>query len=135
MLRADLAAIQVGNRTNLQDNCVVHNDIDCATLIGNDVSVGHSAVLHGATVEDSCLIGMSSVLMNGATIGAGSLVAAGAVVTEGVHIPPNSLVVGVPAQVKRFLNDDERAYMERNCSIYLELAMEHKAVLSAATTG
>ena len=86
-VRADTAAISVGAGSNLQDNVVLHADPDFPCTIGARVSVGHSAVVHGCTVEDDCLIGMGAVILNGATIGRGSIVAAGAVVSQGVVIP------------------------------------------------
>jgi carbonic anhydrase/acetyltransferase-like protein (isoleucine patch superfamily) len=88
--------------------------------------VGHSAVVHGCTVEDDCLIGMSATILNGAVIGAGSLVAAGAVVLEGTVIPPRSLVAGVPAKVRRELTDEEYDGVQRNAARYRELAQAHR---------
>ncbi len=93
-VRADTAAISVGAGSNLQDNVVLHADPGFPCTVGERVSVGHSAVVHGCTVEDDCLIGMSATILNGAVIGTGSLVAAGAVVLEGTVIPPRSLVAG-----------------------------------------
>ena len=97
----DESSIHVGAGSNIQDNAVLHCDADCPTVIGRDVTVGHGAILHSCTVEDTCLIGMGAILLNGCTIGAGSLVAAGALVTQGAVIPPGSLVVGSPARVVR----------------------------------
>lgn len=125
VLRADLAAIRIGARSNLQDGVVMHADPAYPATIGADVVVGHRAVLHGCTVEDACLIGMGAVVLNGAVIGTGSLVAAGSVVGEGTVIPPGSLVAGVPAKVKRPLDGVEthRAAAAR----YVELARVHAA--------
>ena len=108
-VRADTAAITVGAGSNLQDNVVLHADPGFPCTVGARVSVGHSAVVHGCTVEDDCLIGMSATILNGAVIGAGSLIAAGAVVLEGTVVPPRSLVAGVPAKVRRELSDEEFA--------------------------
>ncbi|WP_440709812.1 gamma carbonic anhydrase family protein [Herbiconiux sp. YIM B11900] len=127
VLRADGDTIHLGEGSNLQDNVVVHVDAGRPTRIGSGVSVGHGAVLHGCTVEDDCLIGMSSTVLNGAVIGAGSLVAAGAVVLEGTIVPPGSLVAGVPAKVRRPLTDDERAGLRTNAATYLRLSAAHAA--------
>ncbi len=122
VVRADSASIVIGARSNLQDNVVVHADAGFPTTIGDGVSVGHGAVVHGATVEDDCLIGMNATVLNGAVIGRGSLVAAGAVVLEGTIVPPGSLVAGVPAKVRRPLTEDEAAGIRRNAEHYVELA-------------
>lgn len=127
VLRADGDTIHLGEGSNLQDNVVVHVDEGRPTRIGSGVSVGHGAVLHGCTIEDDCLIGMSSTVLNGAVIGAGSLVAAGAVVLEGTVVPPGSLVAGVPAKVRRALADEERASLRTNAATYLRLSAAHAA--------
>jgi carbonic anhydrase/acetyltransferase-like protein (isoleucine patch superfamily) len=125
-VRADTAAISVGTGSNLQDNVVLHADPGFPCSVGARVSVGHSAVVHGCTVEDDCLIGMSATILNGAVIGTGSLVAAGAVVLEGTVVPPRSLVAGVPAKVRRELTDDEFDGVKRNAARYRELAQAHR---------
>jgi len=109
VLRGDNDAIRIGPRSNIQDGAILHVDADVAVTIGADVTVGHCAIIHGATVEDGSLIGMGSIVLNGAVIGAGSIVGAGAVVREGEIIPPRSLVVGVPAKVVRQLSDAQVA--------------------------
>lgn len=124
--RGDSAPIRVGERTNLQDNVVLHADADFPCTLGHDISVGHSAVVHGATVEDGCLIGMSATVMNGAVIGAQSLVAAGALVLEGTAVPPRSLVAGVPAKVLRELTEAELASLAKNSATYVRLAAAHR---------
>lgn len=129
-VRGDTAAITVGEGTNLQDNVVLHADPGFPTTVGNRVSVGHSAVVHGCTIADDCLIGMSATVMNGAVIGAGSLVAAGAVVLEGTEVPPRSLVAGVPAKVRRELTDEEFQSIRDNASHYRELAQKHREALA-----
>ena len=101
VMRGDVNAISLGNYSNVQDNAVVHVADDCETIIGDFVTIGHSAVIHGCTIEDHCLIGMSATILNGAVIGRGSVIAAGALVRENDVIPPHSLVVGVPAKVVR----------------------------------
>jgi carbonic anhydrase/acetyltransferase-like protein (isoleucine patch superfamily) len=129
-VRGDSAPIRVGEGTNLQDNVVLHADAGFPCTVGAGVSVGHSAVVHGCTVGDNCLIGMSATIMNGAVVGEGSLVAAGAVVLEGTQIPPRSLVAGVPAKVRRELNDDEYQSVLDNASHYVELAKLHREATS-----
>lgn len=124
-VRGDSDTITVGEGTNLQDNAVLHADTGIPCTLGKGVSVGHSAVVHGATIGDNCLIGMSATVMNGATVGEESLVAAGALVLEGTEIPPRSLVAGVPAKVRRELTDEEVAGLYRNAEVYLELKEAH----------
>lgn len=128
VVRADTNTITVGAGSNLQDNVVLHADPGFPTSIGENVSVGHGAVVHGCTVEDNCLIGMGATIMNGAVIGAGSLVAGGAVVLEGAIIPPGSLVAGVPAKVRRELTAEEREHVRENAAHYVVLAGKHKAI-------
>lgn len=125
VVRGDSAIITVGEGTNLQDNVVLHADAGFPTTIGSGVSVGHGAVVHGCTVEDDCLIGMSATVMNGAIIGAGSLVAGGAVILEGTVIPAGSLVAGVPAKVRRELTAEEQQGIKANATHYVELARKH----------
>ena len=127
VLRGDMDSITIGERSNIQDGCVVHTDTGFPAVVGAGVSVGHRAVLHGCTVEDDCLIGMGAVVLNGAVVGAGSLVAAGAVVTEGMQIPPGSLVAGVPAKVRKELDEDGIEALRENARIYVDLAAEHRA--------
>jgi len=128
VLRGDRDLIELGEGSNLQDNVTVHGDPGKPTIVGRGVSVGHNAMLHGCTVEDDCLIGMSATVLNGAVIGAESLVAAGAVVLEGTIVPPRSLVAGVPAKVRRELTDEEVAGIRNNAETYLMLAAEHAAL-------
>ncbi len=128
VLRADVDSISIGVGSNIQDNVSIHCDAGIPTAVGAGVSVGHSAVLHGCTVGDDCLIGMGATVLNGAVIGAGSLVAAGAVVLEGTVIPAGSLVAGVPAKVRRALSDDERESLRDNARRYVELSRAHAAL-------
>lgn len=129
--RADTAQIDIGNGTNVQDNCVLHADPGFPLTIGNNTTLGHGAICHGATIGDGVLVGMSAVVMNGATIGDGSLIAAGAVVLEGANIPPRSLVAGVPAKVIRPVSDAEAAGLLDNARSYTALAKKHQANESA----
>jgi carbonic anhydrase/acetyltransferase-like protein (isoleucine patch superfamily) len=126
VLRADRDAIRVGEGSNLQDNVVVHGDPGFPATIGRGVSVGHGAIVHGATIADHCLIGMGAILLNGCSIGEGSLIAAGAVIRPGTVIPPGSLVSGVPGQVKREVTEDERAHIRQNAATYRELARVYR---------
>jgi carbonic anhydrase/acetyltransferase-like protein (isoleucine patch superfamily) len=118
VLRADNEPITIGARSNVQDNCVFHVDKGMPVVLGEGVSVGHGAVIHGATVEDHVLVGMGAIIMNGAVVGTESLIAAGALVSEGAVIPSRSLVAGVPGKVRRELSDDEVAKLHTNAGIY-----------------
>ncbi len=121
VLRADQETIAVGKGSNIQDNCVLHGDAGCDVTVGEFVTVGHGAILHGCTVEDKCLIGMNAVVLDHAVVGAGSIVGAGAVVSAGTIIPPKSLVVGIPAKVKKTLTDEDIAGTVDNSMGYLNL--------------
>ncbi|MFJ6015718.1 gamma carbonic anhydrase family protein [Streptomyces sp. NPDC092952] len=126
VLRADCAPITVGADSNIQDNCSVHGDPGFPVTVGERVSVGHNAVLHGCAVEDDVLVGMGATVLNGARIGAGSLIAAQALVPQGMQVPPGSLVAGVPAKVKRQLTEEEREGIRFNAVGYVELAKAHR---------
>ena len=119
VLRGDDAPLAIGARTNVQDLTMVHADVGVPNVIGEDVTVGHRCVLHGARVEDRCLIGMGAVLLGGSVIGRESLIAAGAVVKEGFVVPPGSLVAGVPAKIDRALSTDEIARVAASAEGYV----------------
>jgi gamma-carbonic anhydrase len=122
-IRGDVNSIRIGDETSIQDNTVLHCDpVTFPLIIGNRVTVGHGAVVHGCTVEDESLIGIGAVILNGAKIGRGSVIAAGAVVPEGMQIPPGSMVMGIPAKVKRELTADERDRFRQNAMHYVALA-------------
>jgi carbonic anhydrase/acetyltransferase-like protein (isoleucine patch superfamily) len=126
-IRGDVNSIRIGDETNIQDNTVLHCDpVTFPLLIGNRVTVGHSAVVHGCTVEDDSLIGIGAVILNGAKIGRGSVIAAGAVVAEGMDIPPGSLAMGVPAKVRREVTADERERFRLNALHYVELGQIYR---------
>jgi carbonic anhydrase/acetyltransferase-like protein (isoleucine patch superfamily) len=122
VMRGDTDDLVLGERSNLQDNAVVHADPGSPAIIGAGVSIGHGAVVHGCRIDDGCLIGMHATVLNRAVIGAQSLVAAGAVVLEDTVIPPRSLVAGVPAKVRRELTDDEVAGLALNADTYADRA-------------
>ena len=125
VLRGDSAGIMIGPGSNVQDNVSVHVDSGHPVVIGAKVSIGHNAVVHGCTIGDGSLVGMGAVILSGAVIGAGCLIAGGAVVLGGTEVPAGSLVAGVPAKVRRTLNDDERAGLIRNADIYLGHLQTH----------
>jgi len=124
VLRGDFAPIRIGAGSNVQDNAVLHSDLNTPVTLGKGVTVGHGAILHGCTVEDNCLIGMGSVLLDGCVIGADSVVAAGCLVTRHTVVPPGSLVVGSPAKVKRPTTPQEQAATQMNAAYYCGVAEE-----------
>ncbi|MEU8508069.1 gamma carbonic anhydrase family protein [Streptomyces brevispora] len=126
VLRADCGPIVIGAGSNIQDNCSVHVDPGFPVTVGERVSVGHNAVLHGCTIEDDVLVGMGATVLNGAHIGTGSLIAAQALVPQGMRVPPGSLVAGVPAKVKRQLTEEELDGVKFNTVGYVELAKAHR---------
>lgn len=129
VIRGDVGSVTVGRNTNVQDLCLLHMTTGTSDLvIGDEVTVGHRVVLHGCTIEDRCLIGMGAVILDNAVVGAGSVVASGAVITERTVIPPNSLVVGMPAKVKKTLTEGEHSLSMRIARRYRELARRHRAL-------
>lgn len=127
VIRADLAPITLGRATNIQDNSVLHVDAGKPVILGDHVTVGHRAIVHGATVESRTLIGMGSIILNGAVIGAESVIGAGALVTERAVIPPRSLVLGVPGKVVRSVTEKELAYITHASTAYVEYARRYRA--------
>jgi carbonic anhydrase/acetyltransferase-like protein (isoleucine patch superfamily) len=125
VVRGDAESVRIGAETNLQDGAILHADPGFPCEIGARVTIGHGAVVHGAIVEDDVLIGMRAVVLNGVRIGAGSLIGAGAIVPEGRVIPPRSLVLGVPARVRRELSEDESARHRLAASHYVENARRY----------
>ena len=125
-VRGDSDEISIGAGSNVQDNCSLHADPGSPCRVGSGVSIGHNAVVHGCTVEDDVLIGMSATVMNGAVVGTGSLVAAGALITEGTVIPPNSLVAGVPGKVRRETTEEERESIRQNALRYRERPADYE---------
>jgi len=127
VLRGDIDEIVIGAGSNIQDNAVLHTELGSPAIVGEGVSVGHGAVVHGCTIEDGCLIGMNATVLTGAVVGRDCLVAAGSVVLEGASIPPRSLVAGVPGKVRRQLTDEEVAGMRGNAERYVTRAKAYGA--------
>jgi carbonic anhydrase/acetyltransferase-like protein (isoleucine patch superfamily) len=125
-IRGDLAPVIIGEKTNIQDNAVVHVAHDLPADIGAGVTIGHSAIIHACRIEDDCLIGMGAIILDGAVIGKESIVGAGALVTGGKEFPPRSLIVGSPARAVRSLSDDDVAAIRANGEEYVELAKEYQ---------
>jgi carbonic anhydrase/acetyltransferase-like protein (isoleucine patch superfamily) len=125
VIRADKDRISIGARSNIQDNCVVHTSAGHPVHIGEDVSVGHGAILHGCTIRDRVLVGMGAIVLNGAIVGEESIIGAGALVSEGKEIPPRSLVLGVPGKIVRQVTAEEITATLQNASSYVKLAREH----------
>ena len=131
VVRGDVNHIRIGSRTNIQDLTMLHvthrkhaGDPGAPLIIGNNVTVGHSVTLHGCTIEDGAFIGMQAIVMDKVVVGTGALVGARALVTEGTVIPPHTLWVGAPAQYKRDLNPEERAWLERSAGNYVAYSRE-----------
>lgn len=125
VIRGDVHSIRVGARTNIQDGTIVHVMRDThPTVIGDDVTIGHGAVVHGCTIEDRCLIGMGAILLNGCRVGTGSIVAAGAVLPEGMVVPPGSMVMGLPAKVRRALTPEEDASIKWYADNYVRYRLD-----------
>jgi len=120
VLRGDIELIRVGSNSNIQDGSVVHTMDGSPTVVGDWVTVGHRAVLHGCTIESHCLIGMGAILLNDVRVGEGSIIAAGALVAEKTVIPPRSLYLGVPARFKRELKESDHQFIRMHAVHYLE---------------
>ncbi len=123
-VRADVSNIKIGKRSNIQDNATVHVNYDSPTIIGEDVTVGHNAVLHGCKIGNRCLIGMGSVILDNVEIGEGSVVGAGALVTQGKIFPSRSLIIGNPAKVISTVTDEQYEQLIQSANTYVELAKE-----------
>jgi carbonic anhydrase/acetyltransferase-like protein (isoleucine patch superfamily) len=126
VLRGDMHYIEIGSRSNIQDNCTVHVTTGLhPTIIGSEVTVGHNVIIHGCEIEDRCLIGMGAIIMDGAVIGSGSLIGAGALVSPGTVIPPNSLVVGLPGKVIRETTEEEKAEIIERAQHYIDFSKKY----------
>lgn len=122
VLRGDADKISIGNRSNIQDNAVIHVDPGFPTTIGEACIVGHGAIVHGATLANNVLVGMRATIMNGAHIGEYSIIGAGAVVPEGMQIPPFSLVLGIPAKIIRSIDEEQKNKIVKNADSYVNLS-------------
>jgi len=129
VVRGDVNHIRVGRQSNLQDGVIVHvnHEPSYPTIVGDRVTVGHGAILHGCVVEDRCLIGMGAILLNGVRVGRDSIVAAGSLLAERTVVPPRSLVMGSPARVKRALTDQEQRLIEDGADNYVRYRLEYMA--------
>jgi carbonic anhydrase/acetyltransferase-like protein (isoleucine patch superfamily) len=125
VIRADKDRIVIGDRSNIQDNAVLHTSSGHPVLIGTDVSVGHGAILHGCRIADRVLVGMGAIVLNGAEIAEDSLLGAGTVVTEGTKIPPGSVVVGVPGKPIKQVSLEQREHIVKNAGNYWDLARSY----------
>lgn len=129
VIRTETAPVRIGRRTNIQDGCVIHTDTGYPVSIGNDVTIGHGAIVHGAVIEDEVLIGMGAILLNGCRIGKHCLVAAGSLVLENRTFDEGSLIAGSPAKVLRSLTPDEITGIQEDASHYVEKASEQLPAL------
>jgi len=126
VLRGDIHYIRIGSRTNIQDNCVLHVEQGTGpTVVGEEVTIGHAAVVHGCTIGRGALIGIGSQVLSHAKVGEQALIGAGAIVTEGMEVPPRTLVLGVPGKVKRDLTKDELARLDRSWRNYVDYKNEY----------
>jgi len=125
VLRADVNEIIVGNGTNVQDGCVIHCDEDYKTTIGENVTIGHNAIIHGCTIGENCIIGMGSTVLDGAVIGENVIVGANSLVTSGKIIPAGVLVMGSPAKVVRMLTAEEIEGIRHSVKGYVSLSREY----------
>ena len=131
VLRGDNERIALGAGSNVQDNCVLHTDTGFPLVIGDGVTVGHAAILHGCLIGDGTLIGMRATVLNGARIGRRCLIGAGALVTEGREIPDNSVVLGMPGRVTGTVDDDQAERMLRGAAHYVANWKRFRADLRA----
>lgn len=128
-VRGDITLIQIGEETSIQEGTVVHSDKGFPATIGNRVTVGHMAVLHGCLIEDEVLIGIGAIVLNGAKIGKGAVIAAGALVPEGAEIPAGTLAMGVPAKPKRPVTEEEKQRFRINCDNYVKRTADYLSEL------
>ena len=126
VIRGDADRIHIGRGTNIQDGSILHVDPGFPMEIGENVTIGHGAVLHGCSIGDGSLVGMGAIILNGAKIGKNCIVGAGALVTQGVEIPDGTMALGVPAKVKRDLREDEIRENLENAEVYVKLAREYE---------
>ncbi|MGI6066493.1 MAG: gamma carbonic anhydrase family protein [Bacillota bacterium] len=125
-IRGDIDSITIGEKTNIQDNCVIHVDAGSPVKVGNLVTVGHGVILHGCTVGDKCIIGMGSIIMNGAVIGDECIIGAGALIPEGKIIPPRSMVMGVPGKIVKQVTEEQAKGLTHGAEHYVKLGYEYR---------
>jgi carbonic anhydrase/acetyltransferase-like protein (isoleucine patch superfamily) len=127
VVRGDVNHIRIGARTNIQDGVVVHvmRDPSHPTILGDDITVGHGAIVHGCTIGNACLIGMGAILLNGVQVGEGSIVAAGTLLPEGAVVPPRSLVMGSPGKVRRSITDEEFEFILQSAQNYVAYRLDY----------
>lgn len=126
VVRGDMASIKIGQNTNIQDNATLHVDPGHPLTIGDGVTVGHNAILHGCTIANNALIGMGAIVLDGARVGEFALIGAGALVPPGKEIPPRSLAVGSPCKVVRELTEEELSHLRRSATAYAEKAQVYR---------
>jgi len=127
VIRGDVNRIRIGRRSNVQDGTIVHVMKDThPTAIGDNVTIGHGAVVHGCTIEDKCLVGMGAILLNGVVVGSGSIIAAGTLLPEGTQVPPRSLVMGSPGKVRRTLSDADLDEIQMYADRYVAYRLDYQ---------
>jgi carbonic anhydrase/acetyltransferase-like protein (isoleucine patch superfamily) len=136
IVRGDVHFIRIGDRTNMQDLCILHVTHDTHPLIiGNEVTIGHAAILHGCTIKDRVLIGMGAIVMDGAMIGEDSVVGAGALVVEGMIVPPKSVILGSPGRVRRPVSEAELVWIKDSAENYVKYAGQYLDTSSGTKPG
>jgi len=125
VIRGDAASIKIGRRTSVQDDAVIHVSEGVGTVVGDNVTIGHSAVIHGSNIGDTILIGIGAIVLDNATVGTGSIIGAGAVVTEEAAVPPRSLVLGVPGRVVKKVTSEQIEWIKNNAEQYVQLARHY----------
>ena len=133
VLRADMDRIEIGARSNVQDNTTIHTDENEPTIVGPDVTIGHNALVHSSVIGSNVLIGQGSVLVGGCVVGTGTIIGAGAVVPEGTNVPAHSLMIGVPAKVVREARAEDERWTVRAAEHYVELGAWYRDNLKETT--
>ena len=126
VLRGDIAPIEIGESTSIQDGSIIHGDVGVPTIVGNKVTVGHKVILHACKIGDHCLIGMGAIVLNKAEVGEGAIIGAGAVVTPRTKIPAHTMSLGIPAKVVRNLTEEEVEGLKKRALRYVELIKKYK---------
>ena len=126
-IRGDMNSVTIGKGSNVQDNCVIHTDSTRGAVIGDNVTVGHGAILHSCTIGNNTTVGMGAIVLDGAKVGANSMVAAGSVVPPGKEFPDGSMIMGSPAKVAREMRPEEIEGFAKNCQSYVEMGQLYRA--------